>query len=80
MATALGETEINTFLRACENGDLKYVKECIEIKHTIQGDPLQRVSFSLKGKKILNHLHHFLSIRCQKRIFNLSYIQYISHY
>ena len=29
MATAaLGATEINTFLRACENGDLKYVKEC----------------------------------------------------
>ena len=27
-------TEINTFLRACENGDLKYVKECIEKKHS----------------------------------------------
>ena len=26
-------TEINTFLRACENGDLKYVKESIEKKH-----------------------------------------------
>ena len=27
-------TEINTFLSACENGDLKYVKECIEKKHS----------------------------------------------
>lgn len=28
-------TEINTFLHACENGDLKYVKESIEKKHCI---------------------------------------------